>query len=299
MAHGPFAYYRPSSAMLIRAGYDIVFEYPTSTPVLAMLYVHPSRQASIRGAESVVVEPREPIRHYIDRFGNRCGRLVVPAGEMRFWNDFVIDDSGVPDRKKTNSPQHEIHALPDEVLRYLLPSRYCEVDRMLDVAWQLFGESSTGWARVQAVCDFVNQHIRFDYLRARSTRTAYEAFQERVGVCRDFTHLAITLCRCLNIPARYCTGYLGDIGVPPSKDPMDFSAWFDAYLGGEWHTFDARNNVPRIGRILMARGCDAADVALLTAFGVGRLLQFDVWTDEVEDGHDHPHEGEAHHERPR
>lgn len=267
--------------MLIRAGYDIVFEYPISTPVLAMLYIHPSRVASLRRPESLVVEPRVRIDDYTDGFGNHCGRLVVPAGEIRFWNDVVVEDSGEPDRQNTSARQHEIRELPDDVLRYLLPSRYCEVDRMLDIAWQLFGPGPTGWARVQAVCDFVNQHIRFDYLRARSTRTAYEAFQERVGVCRDFTHLAITLCRCFNIPARYCTGYLGDIGVPPSDDPMDFSAWFEAYLDGQWHTFDARNNAPRIGRILMARGRDAADVALLTSFGLSRLVRFEVWTDEV------------------
>lgn len=269
------------TGMLIRTGYDIVFEYPTSTPVLAMLYIHPSRAASIRRPESLVIDPRVPIDDYIDSFGNRCGRLVVPAGETRFWNDAVVEDSGEPDPREPNAEQHEIHALPHEVLRFLLPSRYCEVDRMLDLAWQLFGDSPTGWARVQAVCDFVNQHVRFDYLAARSTRTACEAFQERVGVCRDFTHLAITFCRCLNIPARYCTGYLGDIGVPPSEDPMDFSAWFDVFLGGKWHTFDARNNAPRIGRILMARGRDAADVALLTSFGVNRLVRFEVWTDEI------------------
>jgi transglutaminase-like putative cysteine protease len=267
--------------MLIRAGYDIVFEYPISTPVLAMLYIHPSRASSFRRAESLIVEPQLRIDDYIDTFGNRCGRLVVPAGKVRFWNDAVVEDDGEPDRQQTSAEQHDIHALPDEVLRFLLPSRYCEVDRMLDVAWQLFGDGPTGWARVQAVCDFVHQHIRFDYLSARNTRTAYEAYEERVGVCRDFTHLAITLCRCLNIPARYSTGYLGDIGVPPSKDPMDFSAWFEVYLGGQWHTFDARNNEPRIGRILMARGRDAADVALLTAFSVDRLVRFKVWTDEV------------------
>jgi len=267
--------------MLIRTGYDIVFEYPNPTPVLAMLYVHPTRAASIRRAESLVVDPPVRIDDYIDTFGNRCGRLVVPAGKIRFWNDVVVEDSGEPDRRDTHAEQHEIHALPDEVLPFLLPSRYCEVDRMLDAAWQLFGAGPTGWARVQAVCDFVHQHVRFDYLRARSTRTAYETFEERVGVCRDFTHLATTLCRCLNIPARYCTGYLGDIGVPPSEDPMDFSAWFDVYLGGQWHTFDARNNTPRIGRILMARGRDAADVALLTSFGASRLVRFEVWTDEV------------------
>ncbi len=267
--------------MLIRIGYDIVFEYPIATPVLAMLYIHPSRTASIRGAESLVVDPPVRIDDYIDAFGNRCGRLVVPPGEIRFWTDVLIEDSGEPDRQELGAEQHQIHALPDEVLRFLLPSRYCEVDRMVDVAWQLFGAGPTGWARVQAVCDFVHRHIRFDYLAARSTRTAYEAFQERVGVCRDFTHLAITLCRALNIPARYCTGYLADIGVPPSDDPMDFSAWFDAYLDGRWHTFDARNNAPRIGRILMARGRDAADVALLTSFGVSRLVRFAVWADEV------------------
>ena len=281
MAETGLELYMPVRRMLIRTGYDIVFDYPAPTPVLAMLYVHPSRTSSIRRAESLVVEPRVQIADYVDAFGNRCGRLVAPAGEIRFWNDLVIEDGGEPDREEPNAEQHEIHALPDEALPFLLPSRYCEVDRMLDVAWQLFGGGPTGWARVQAICDFVHQHIRFDYLQARSTRTAYEAFQERVGVCRDFTHLAITLCRCLNIPARYCTGYLGDIGVPPSEDPMDFSAWFDAYLGGKWHTFDARNNIPRIGRILMARGRDAADVALLTSFGVSRLVRFEVWTDEI------------------
>jgi transglutaminase-like putative cysteine protease len=269
--------------MLIRTGYEIVLEYPMSTPVLAMLYIHPSRERSIRRAEPLVVEPNVRIEDYIDAFGNRCGRLVVPAGEIRFWNDVVVEDNGEPDRKNTSAQQHEIHELPTEVLTFLLPSRYCEVDRMLDVAWQKFGAGPTGWPRVQAICDFVHQHIRFDYLQARSTRTAFEAYHERVGVCRDFSHLAITLCRCLNIPARYCTGYLGDIGVPPSDDPMDFSAWFDVYLGGEWHTFDARNNVPRIGRILMARGRDAADVALLTSFSVSSLKRFKVWTDEVDE----------------
>ena len=155
---------------------------------------------------------------------------------------------------------------------------------MLEIAWQLFGHTTPGWARVEAVCDLVHRHIHFDYLQARSTRTAYEAYHERVGVCRDFTHLAIALCRCLNIPARYCTGYLGEIGVPATDEPMDFSAWFDMYLGGEWHTFDARNNTPRIGRILMARGRDAADVALLTSFGPSRLVEFTVRTKEVVGG---------------
>ncbi len=267
--------------MLIRSGYDIIFEYPAPTPVIAMLYMHPSRDPSVHQSDYLLVDPQVKISGYTDGFGNRCARMIAPAGQLRLWNQAVVEDSGQPDRQRTDAVEHEIHDLPDETLSFLIASRYCEVDRMLDIAWQLFGNTPKGWGRVQSVCDFVNQHIHFDYLQARSTRTAYEAYQERVGVCRDFTHLAVTLCRCLNIPARYCTGYLGDIGVPPSQDPMDFSAWFEAYLGGKWHTFDARNNTPRIGRILMARGRDAADVALLTAFGMSRLDRFTVWSDEV------------------
>jgi transglutaminase-like putative cysteine protease len=270
--------------MLIHTGYDIVFEYPAPTPVLAMLYTHPSRETSMRRREVLNVEPRVRINDYTDTFGNRCARLIAKVGRMRFRSDGLIEDSGEPDRQVGDAEQHEIYALPDGALRFLLPSRYCEVDRMLDIAWQLFGQTTPGWARVEAVCDFVHRHIRFDYLQARSTRTAYEAYEERVGVCRDFTHLAIALCRCLNIPARYCTGYLGEIGVPATDEPMDFSAWFDVYLGGRWHTFDARNNTPRIGRILMARGRDAADVALLTSFGPSRLVEFTVRTEEVVEG---------------
>lgn len=235
----------------------------------------------MRRGEYLLVEPPVQVSDYIDRFGNRCGRLLAPAAPLRFWNDAVVEDSGQPDRQHPDAEQHEIHELPNETLKFLIASRYCEVDRMVNLAWQLFGNTPKGWARVQAVCDFVHRHLHFDYFQARSTRTAYEAYQEGVGVCRDFTHLAVTFCRCLNIPARYCTGYLGDIGVPPAPEPMDFSAWFEVYLGGEWHTFDARHNRPRIGRVLMAYGRDAADVALLTSFGPSRLERFTVWTDEV------------------
>jgi len=267
--------------MLIRVGYDIMFEHPAPTPIIAMLYLHPSRRSSIRRDEYLLVEPQVQVSEYLDSFGNRCGRLIAPAGPVRFWNDAVVEDSGQPDRQNPGAEQHEIYELPDETLKFLIASRYCEVDRMLDIAWQLFGSTPKGWARVQAICDFVHRHIRFDYLQARSTRTAFETYQEGVGVCRDYTHLAVTFCRCLNIPARYCTGYLGDIGVSPAPDSMDFSAWFEAYLGGEWRTFDPRNNTPRIGRVLMAYGRDAADVALLTSFGPSRLERFTVWTDEV------------------
>ena len=266
--------------MLIRVGYDIIFEHPAPTPIITMLYLHPARRTSIRRGDYLLVEPPVPVSDYTDAFGNRCGRLLAPVGPIRFWNDAVVEDSGQPDQQNPAAAQHEIHALPDLTLTFLMPSRYCEVDRMVDLAWQLFSTVPKGWARVQAICDFVHDHLEFDYLQARKTRTAYEAYQERVGVCRDFTHLAITLCRCLNIPARYCTGYLGDIGVPVTG-PMDFSAWFEAYLGGRWYTFDPRNNTPRIGRVLMAYGHDAADVALLTSFGPSRLERFTVWTDAV------------------
>jgi transglutaminase-like putative cysteine protease len=267
--------------MLIRVGYDIVFEHPVSTPIVAMLYLHPSCRRAIRRDEYLLIEPNVEVHEYVDTFGNRCGRFTSPAGRIRLWNDAVIEDSGAPDYQDPSARQLEIHELPDEVLGFLIASRYCEVDRMTVIAWQLFGPIPAGWARVQAICDYVHRHLQFDYLQARNTRTAFEAHQERVGVCRDFAHLAITLCRCLNIPARYCTGYLGDIRVPAAPGPMDFSAWFEAYLGDRWYTLDARNNSPRIGRVLMARGRDAADVALLTSFGWSHLEQFTVWADEV------------------
>lgn len=247
-----------------------------------MLYVHPSRASKIRKAEQFVVEPRVPVTEFADSFGNRCGRLFVPSGRVVLRNDAIIEDSGQPDPQVWNALQQNVQDLPDDVMQFLLASRYCEVDSELkDLAGSLFNATPAGWPRVQSICNFVNQHIRFDYLRARANRTALEAFRERIGVCRDFTHLAIAFCRCMNIPARYCTGYLGDIGVPQSDFPMDFSAWFEAFLGGAWRTFDPRNNVPRIGRVLMARGRDAADAALTTTFGVNQLQSFRVWTHEV------------------
>ncbi len=267
--------------MFIKVGYDIVFEHPAPTPMVVMLYLHPECGAAIRRDEYLLVDPATPISGYLDGFGNRCGRFTCPAGRIRLWNDAVLEDSGEPDRQNFGAAQLGIEALPNDTIEFLIASRYCEVDRMIDIAWQLFGAVPAGWQRVQAVCDFVHRHLRFDYQQARSTRTAYEAYQERVGVCRDFAHLAVTLCRCLNIPARYCTGYLGDIAIPPVPAPMDFSAWFEVYLSDGWYTFDARHNVPRVGRILMARGRDAADVALMTSFGASRLERFTVWCDEV------------------
>lgn len=268
--------------MLIRVGCEIEFTFPEPTAMILMLSLHPTRSATVRQYENLQIEPSVPRFHYYDTYSNRCERVVVPAGQVRISSEAVVEDCGLPDLQAWNAPQVNVQDLPQEVLLFLLGSRYCEVDSELkELAWQMFSGTPAGWPRVQAVCDFAHRHIRFDYQQARSTRTALEAYRERVGVCRDYMHLAITLCRCLNIPARYCTGYLGDIGVPPANSPMDFSAWFEAFLGGQWYSFDARNNIPRIGRVLMARGRDAADVAITTTFGVNQLQSFRVWTDEV------------------
>ncbi len=268
--------------MLIRVGYVVEFLFENPTPLVALGHIHPSATCTIRRAESLLVEPQVPITEYQDGYGNRCSRMVVTAGRVVLRNDATVEDSGLPDVQVPNAHQHAVEDLPDDVLVFLLASRYCEVDSELkDIAWNQFGTLPAGWSLVQSVCDFVHNHIRFDYQQARANRTAHEIYRERAGVCRDFMHLAITFCRSLNIPARYCTGYLGDIGVPAAASPMDFSAWFEVYLGGAWHPFDARNNMPRIGRILMARGRDAADVALTTTFGRNQLQSFRVWTDPV------------------
>lgn len=267
--------------MKIRLGYELIFNCPQPTPMLLMLTVHYSRMAHLITPDNLITNPELPIHSYRDGFGNVCSRLVAPAGPLVLTTDAVIFDSGAQDIYVPEAREHAVQDLPDEALVYLLASRYCETELLLETAWSQFGHLAPGWSRVQAVCDYVHNHITFGYHNARRTRTAWEAYNERVGVCRDYTHLAITLCRCLNIPARYCTGYLGDIGVPLSADPMDFSAWFEVYLDGRWYTFDARNNKPRIGRVLMATGRDAADVAISTTFGPNLLTGFKVWTDEV------------------
>jgi transglutaminase-like putative cysteine protease len=268
--------------MQIKIGYDISLKLAIPSAVLYTLYIHPSREKDLVAPENFRIEPDLPIEIYQDLHGNKCGRLFAPAGLLRFTSSAVISDSGLPDVHEPNAIQHPVQELPIDVLPYVLPSRYCDSDsRLLDLAWNHFGATPLGWARVQAICDFVHRHLRFDYQKARANRTASDAFKERVGVCRDFTHLAIAFCRCMNIPARYATGYLGDIGVPKDPSPMDFSAWFEVYLGGRWYTFDARHNVRRIGRIVMARGRDASDVALTTVFGANTLAHFEVFTDEI------------------
>jgi transglutaminase-like putative cysteine protease len=269
--------------MKIRAGFDIIYECPQPTPKLLVLSIHPSRFADLATPHQIRFEPAIPSRDYRDSFGNICTRILAPAGELRILNAFIINDSGLLDEVAPDAKQHPVQDLPDEALVYLLGSRYCETDRLNDTAWKLFGHVPPGWGRAQAICDYVHGRIQFGYPHARATRTAWDGNVEMLGVCRDFAHLAITLCRCMNIPARYCTGYLGDIGVPVVDEPMDFSAWFEVYLGGRWYTFDARHNKPRIGRILMARGRDATDVAISTTFGPNLLKQFKVVTDEVKD----------------
>ena len=267
--------------MLIRLGYDITFDVPAEVPVVALLNVHPSRERDLREPDRLHVDPDASIEEYVDGFGNRCCRFVAKQGTLRLRSSTLIEDSGQPDEEGWGVPEVPVDQLPPEVLQFLLASRYCEVDLLSNTAVELFGNSPRGWDRVKEICNWVNSKVTFGYGFARSTKTALDTYTERVGVCRDFQHLAITFCRALNIPARYVTGYLGDIGVPPVDSPMDFSAWFEAYLGGRWWAFDARHNRPRIGRILMATGRDAADVAITTSFGSCRLQKFTVLTDEV------------------
>lgn len=267
--------------MKIRIGYEMVYECPQPTPMILMLNIHYSRMADVVVPDHLLTDPAVPLASYRDGFGNWCSRIVAPAGLTRIFADGVVRDSGRPDEVAPAAQQVAVEDLPEETLVYLLGSRYCETERLSDEAWRLFGKTQPGWARVQAICDFVHRHIQFGYQFARRTKTAWEAYNEKAGVCRDFAHLAVTFCRCMNIPARYCTGYLGDIGVPTPDAPMDFAGWFDAYLGGRWYTFDPRNNVPRVGRVLIARGRDAADVAIATTFGPNVLKRFLVRTDEM------------------
>jgi transglutaminase-like putative cysteine protease len=267
--------------MKIHVGYELIYNCPQPTPMILMVNIHYSRASDIVTSDYLTTDPSVPITAYRDAFGNWCSRIVAPAGRTRLKSSAVVRDTGEPDPVVTSAQQHAVEDLPEETLVYLMGSRYCETDRLSEAAWELFGQSPPGWARVQAICDYVHNHITFGYENARSTKTAWEAFNERTGVCRDYAHLAIAFCRCMNIPARYCTGYIGDIGIPPPHGVMDLAAWFEAYLGGRWYTFDARNNVPRIGRVLIARGRDAVDVAIATTFGPNTLESFKIWADEI------------------
>ena len=268
--------------MKIRCGFEITYDVRSPSPMILLLNLVPDRSGDVVGGTDAVRFSR-PVEssEYSDMFGNRCVRLMATPGLLVMANDFVVQDPGVLDEVAPHAVQHAVEDLPAEVLVYLLGSRYCETDRMSDMAWSLFGHLPKGWPLVEGIVAYAHERITFGYQYARATKTAFEAHQERQGVCRDFAHLAVTLCRCMNVPARYATGYLGDIGVPPVDDPMDFSAWFEVYLGGRWYTLDARHNKPRIGRIVMARGRDATDVAIVTSFGHCTMTGFKVITDEL------------------
>ena len=269
------------NSLKIRVGFEMVYQCPQPTPMILTLNIHYSRASDLERPDHLTMTPAVPVTAYRDMFGNWCSRIVAPKGRFVLSNEAVVNDSGLPDVVEPSAQQIPVESLPESTLVYLLGSRYCETDQLSEIAWQRFFSTPPGWARVQAICDFVHTHIEFGYQHARRTRTAFEAYQEGQGVCRDYAHLAIALCRCMNIPARYCTGYLGDMGTLPPYGTMDFAGWFEAYLGDRWYTFDARNNVPRIGRVLIARGRDACDVALTNTFGPNTLEKFTVWTEEV------------------
>ena len=266
--------------MQIHVGYELIYRCPKPTPMILTLSINDSRASDLIKPDRLEITPAVPVQTYRDSYGNLCSRILAPAGLITLSGNGVVADNGLPDPVLPWLDQEPVEALPEEVLVFLLGSRYCETDLLSETAWQHFDAVPSGWKRVQAICDFVHHHISFNYCQTSPTKTAHQVYQDQVGVCRDFAHLAITLCRCMNIPARYCMGYISDIGEPPPYSEMDFAAWFEAYLGGEWHIFDPRNNTPRIGRILIARGRDAADVALTTSFGRATLESFKVWTDE-------------------
>ena len=267
--------------MQLRIGYELIYSFPQPTPIILVVDVHDSRASDIVVRDRLTVEPSAPVADYRDGFGNTCHRLLAPSGRLRLSADGIVNDTGQLDEVVITARQDLVEDLPDDTLVFLLGSRYCETDMLSQTAWDLFGGTTAGYSRVQAICNFVHDHIRFNYEHARASRSAAEAFTERAGVCRDYAHLAIAFCRCLNIPARYCTGYLSDIGTQPPFSAGDFAAWFEAWIGGRWHLFDPRNNVPRVGRVLMARGRDASDVAIATTFGANTLESFKVWTDPV------------------
>ena len=267
--------------MKIRVGYELIYDFPQPTPMIMVLGIHFTRASDVIAPDHLTTDPSVPVTPYRDGFGNWCSRIMAPAGRIRISGDGMVRDSGLPDPVAADAQQHAVEDLPTDTLMYLLGSRYCETDRLTEVAWKLFEKSPPGWKRVQAICDFVHHHIAFGYEHARPTMTAFDAYNEGKGVCRDYAHLAIAFCRAMNIPARYCTGYLGDIGMEPPYGPMDFAGWFEAYLDGRWYTFDPRNNMARIGRVLIAQGRDAADVPITLTFGPNTLVSFKVWTDEV------------------
>jgi transglutaminase-like putative cysteine protease len=269
--------------MLIRIGFEIIVSCQAPVPMLMALSTHSEFPGPIIGSDRVQSSGQEPIVEYLDGFGNRVSRTVAGTGLTTYWSDCVATVDGLPDQLPIGALQHRIEDLPYQTLNFLTASRYADSDKLVNFAWKQFGNVPEGWERVRAICNFVHGHVTFGYKFGRPDKTASNVLDEKTGVCRDFAHLGVSLCRAMNIPARYASGYLGDIGVEDSGFD-DFCAWFEVFLGGAWHTVDARYNKPRIGRILMVRGLDAADVAMITSFGAYELLSFRVWSTELAEG---------------
>lgn len=268
--------------MHVRVGCEFIVESSAPTPTAGIVRPRDRGWHTLLD-ERYSLSPDVPIHAYVDGFGNHVWRWTAPEGQMRIRYDAIVDVPPGADPLLVDLPGTPVDALPDEVLVYTLPSRHCQSDLVIDTAWQLFGELPDGSARVQAICDWAHTNIEYGYGNSISTTSGYDAYQQRRGVCRDFAHIAVMFCRAMNIPARYVCGYLPDIAVPYDPVPMDFHAWFEAYLDGEWRTYDARHNTPRIGRVLIARGRDAVDTAFLTSYGPSTLTGFTVWADEIDE----------------
>ena len=268
--------------MRVRVGCEFTIESSSPTPTAGIVRPR-DRDWHTLLAERRTVSPDIPVHSYVDGFGNQVWRWLAPAGVMQIRYDAIAEVPDSPDPVLADLPGTFIDAVPDDALIYTLPSRHCQSDLVIDEAWRLFSDAPDGWARVQAICDWAHQNIQYGYGNSISTTSGYDAYQQRRGVCRDFAHTGVMFCRAMNIPARYVCGYLPDIGVPYDPNPMDFHAWFEAYVGGAWRTFDARHNTPRIGRVLIARGRDAVDTALLTSYGLSSLTGFSVWAAQIDE----------------
>ncbi|MFV9504658.1 MAG: transglutaminase-like domain-containing protein [Oscillochloridaceae bacterium umkhey_bin13] len=265
--------------MHVQIGFELVLESGAPTPTVAITQACSTESQRILRPQ-LSLTPDVPLRIYNDSFGNIVWRWTAPQGMQRIYYDAIAEVSPSDDLVLPDLPGTPVDQLPDETLIYTLPSRYCPSDLVLNDAWQLFGAVPDGWRRVQAICDWAYHSISYIAGSSTGATSGYDVYQSRRGVCRDFAHLGVMFCRALSIPARYVCGYLPDINVPVNPEPMDFHAWFEAYLGGAWHTFDARHNRPRTGRVVIARGRDAVDTAILTSYGASALTGMTVWANE-------------------
>ncbi len=265
--------------MQVKIGCEMVYQTAHDTPLVLLIRPRPQYHHKLI-KETTRLTPAVPLHDFVDSFGNHQWRLTAPSGELRIHYDALAEVLPDPDPVLMDLPGVLIQNVPDEALQFLLPSRHCPSDLVINDAWNLFGQTTPGWPRVQAVCDWLHTNIRYAK-GSNSSTTGFDAYKAGQGVCRDFAHLGVMFCRALSIPARYVCGYLPDIGVEPDPTPMDFHAYFEAFVGGEWHTFDARHNIPRTGRILIGQGRDAVDVALATSYGDAQLVNIRVWADEV------------------